>query len=78
MKRISTLQPIHLYNQEPIICGSKKVPVQQYPNFVLIFVSVSYIYNCIDCKTFISQWKIARIFPIPKVKIPKPTSDQNL
>ena len=26
MRRISTLQPIHLYNLEPIICGSKKVP----------------------------------------------------
>ena len=25
MRRISTLQPIHLYNLEPIICGSNKV-----------------------------------------------------
>ena len=33
MKPISTLRPIYLYNQEPIICGSKKEQISALLKF---------------------------------------------
>ena len=41
MRRISTVQPIHLYNLEPIICGSKK-------STMFRTAQISYLYLCLN------------------------------
>ena len=46
-------------------------PVAEYAASPIAFI----INNFIDCKTFQDQWKVARICPIPDVKIPTSTAD---
>ena len=44
------LQPIHLYNLEPIICGSKKVPWSALLKFRNLIVNLKQKY---EPKTFV-------------------------